>query len=343
MPTDLNQSFRIDPAELPSEAVIFGGTPAMRELRDKINSVLLSDLPVLIQGESGTGKEVVARFLHTRSSRREAPFIKLNCAAMSANLLERELFGFEKGTLAEAGEDRPGLVEIADGGTLFLNDIGEMSLELQGKLLGLLTDGTYTRIGSGELRTGRARVVCATNVHVQRAIQSGAVWDDLFCRMDGVTLRLSPLRDRKQDIPELCEYFLEKLTRQFRRTMPQLSPDTLELLKLWDWPGNLRELENWIARAVILGGDEALVAELKRQMEPSSGFASRQLRPGSLEAGATSLVNGTLILKALQANRWNRRKTAEDLRMSYRALLYRLRSVGKLQKRRGHRGPPRAH
>jgi len=128
MPTDLNQSFRIDPAELPSEAVIFGGTPAMRELRDKINSVLLSDLPVLIQGESGTGKEVVARFLHTRSSRREAPFIKLNCAAMSANLLERELFGFEKGTLAEAGEDRPGLVEIADGGTLFLNDIGEMSL-----------------------------------------------------------------------------------------------------------------------------------------------------------------------------------------------------------------------
>ena len=346
MPTDLNQSFRVDPAELPDEAVIFGSTPAMRELRGKIDSVLSSDLPVLIQGESGTGKEVIARFLHTRSSRREAPFVKLNCAAIPANLLERELFGFEKSSFAGAREDRPGLVEIADGGTLFLNEIGEMSLPQQDKLLCLLRDGTCTRLGSREKRTARVRVVCATNVHLREAIQSGAFREDLFRRIQAVSLLLSPLRERKLDIPQLCEYFLQKLSRQFRRAMPQLSSATPELLKQWDWPGNLRELENWIARAVILGGDEALVVELKRQLKPSKRPAGRQHRLNSLKDRAnpaTSLVTGALILKALQANRWNRRKAAEELRMSYRALLFRLRSAGMPQKRRTHRGPPNAH
>jgi two-component system response regulator AtoC len=346
MPTDLNQSFRVDPAELPGEAVIFGGTPAMRELRAKIDSVLSSNLPVLVQGESGTGKEVIARFLHTRSSRREAPFVKLNCAAIPANLLESELFGTEKGSFAGSSEDRPGLVEIADGGTLFLNEINGISMELQDKLLSLLRDGSYTRIGSSEKRSGHLRVVCAINVRLQDAIESNVFRDDLFHRIDVVSLCLSPLRERKQDIPQLCEYFLQKLSRQFRRSMPQLNPATLELLKQWDWPGNLRELENWIARAVILGGDEALVVELKRQLNLSNGVAGRQLRPSVSKGGTnpeTSLVTGALILKVLQANRWNRRKTADELKMSYRALLFRLRSAGLPQKRRSHRGPPRAH
>lgn len=346
MPADLHQSFRTEPAELPGEAVIFGGTLAMRELREKIDSVLSSDLPVLIQGESGTGKEVVARFLHTRSNGREAPFAKLNCAAIPASLLERELFGSEKGSFAGTIEERPGLVEIAEDGTLFLNEIGAMSLELQDKVLHLLRDGTYTRIGSYEKRTGRIRVICATNVDLQEAVQSGAFRGDLFSRIDVSSLHLSPLRDRKNDIPQLCEYFLQKLSRQFRRAMPRLTPATLELLKRWDWPGNLRELENWIARVVILGGDEALVVELKRQLKPSSRLVRRQPDLNSLKNRAnpvSSLVTGALILKALQANRWNRRKTADELKMSYRALLFRLRSVGVPQKRRSHRGPPRAH
>jgi transcriptional regulator with PAS, ATPase and Fis domain len=346
MSTDLKQGFRIDPAELPDEAVIFGSTLAMREIRGKIDSVLSSDLPLLIQGESGTGKEVIARYLHTRSSRRDAPFVKLNCAAIPANLLERELFGSEKGSFAGASEDRPGLVEIADGGTLFLNEIGELSLKLQGKLLRFLRDGTYTRIGGLEERTGRLRVVCATNIHLREAIKSGAFRQDLFCRIDVVSLHLSPLRDRIQDIPQLCEYFLQKLSRQFRRSMPLLDPATLDLLKQWDWPGNLRELENWIARTVILGSDEALVVELKRQLRRSNLSAGRLPRLNSLKEGtnpATSLVTGALILKALQTNRWNRRKTAEELKMSYRALLFKLRSVGMPQKRRSHRGPPHAH
>jgi len=345
MSTDLGQSFRIDPTDLPSEAVIFGSTPAMREIRSKIDCILSSDLPVLIQGESGTGKEVVARFLHTRSNRCDAPFVKLNCAAIPANLLESELFGYEKGSFTGATDARAGLVEIAEGGTLFLDEIGDMSWELQGKLLRLLQDGTYSRIGGHEDRRGCIRVICATNVNLLGAVERGAFREDLFYRIDIVSLRLSALRDRKNDIPQLCEYFLEKLARQFRRSVPQLNPATLQLLKQWNWPGNLRELENWIARAIILGDDEALGAELRRQVEMTDVLARRRPRLGSLKDAsrrATSAAANAVILKALQANHWNRRKAAEELNMSYRSLLYKLREVGLPQRRRGHRGLPPA-
>jgi two-component system, NtrC family, response regulator AtoC len=346
MSTSLDRSFRVDPAELPGQTVIFGGTPTMREIRSRIDSVLSVDLPVLIQGESGTGKELIARFLHARSSRFDAPFVKLNCSAIPAGLLESELFGSEKGALKGASEDRPGLIEIAEGGTLFLNEIGDMNLDLQGKLLRLLQDGSFTRIGGCEKRLGRVRIVCATNIDLQKAVELGTFREDLFYRINVVSLRLAPLRDRKDDIPLLCEYFLQKLSRQFRRKTPQLRPDTLQLLKQWDWPGNLRELENWTARAIILGDDEALLAELKRQLEMPNGSASRHSRLNSLKEAAdhaTSTVTSALILKALQANRWNRRKTAETLRLSYRALLYRLRDVGIPHRRRSHRGRPHAH
>jgi two-component system response regulator AtoC len=345
MPTDLNERLRVDTAELPEEAVIFGGTAAMRELRSKIDSALSSDLPVLVEGESGTGKEVMAQFLHARSSRGEAPFLKLNCAGMPAGLLESELFGSVTGTKGGAGEERPGLVETAGDGTVFLNEIGAMSLELQDKLLNLLRDGTFTRVGSGEQRMARVRLICATNVSLHEAVQAGAFREDLFDRLNVLSLRLPPLRERKLDIPEFCEYLLQKLSRRFRRLRPQLSEGTVELLMRWDWPGNLRELENWIARAVILGGDEALVLEMTRQLKPSDEFTDRRPRMKALSGGLTpaaSLVTGALLLKALQANRWNRRKTADELKLSYRALLFRLRNVGGPQKRRSHRGPPRA-
>jgi len=346
MYTSLDRAFRIDPAELPGETVIFGSTPAMREVRNKVDCVLSSGLPVLIQGESGTGKEVIARFLHMRSRGHDAPFVKLNCAAIPANLLESELFGFERGSFKGASEDRPGLVEIADGGTLFLNEIGEMNLDLQGKLLRLLQDDSFTRIGGHSERLGRVRVVCATNIDLREAVELGIFREDLFNRINVVSLRTSPLRDRKSDIPHLCEYFLQKLSRQFQRNIPQLNPDTLQLLKQWDWPGNLRELENWIARAIILGDDEALGAELKRQIETPNASASRQPRSGSLKEAtdrATSTVASALILKALQANRWNRRKAAQELNISYRALLYKLRDVGVPQRRKSHKGRPPAH
>ncbi len=342
MAIDTIQSFRIDPQDLPSEAVIFGCTSAMHDIRSKIDCVLSSELPVLIQGESGTGKEVVARFLHTRSDRHDAPFVKLNCAAIPANLLDGELFGYEKGASGGASEARAGLVEIADGGTLFLDEIGDMSRELQTKLLGLLERRTTTRIGGFHEQCARVRVVCATNVDLWQAVRSGAFREDLFYRLEMISLRLPALRERKSDIPQLCEHLLDKLARQFRRTAPQLNPATLRLLQQWSWPGNLRELENWIARAIILGDDEALSVELRRQVELADPFAGWRPRLSSVRdvsRGPALAAKDLLILKALRANRWNRRRAAQELNMSYRSLLSRLREVGRPQRFRYHRGP----
>jgi two-component system, NtrC family, response regulator AtoC len=346
MSPDLKQSYRIDPAELPGEAVIFGCTAAMREIRNTIDCVLSSDLPVLIQGESGTGKEVIARFLHSRSNRREAPFVRLNCAAVPASLLESELFGREKEAYADAGNGRQGLVEIADGGTLFLDEIGDLPWDLQGKLLQLLQEDTYIRVGAGQERRGNVRVICATNIHLEGAVEAGKFRDDLFFRIDVVSLRLSALRDRKNDIPQLCEYFLRKLARQFGRNAPQLKPATLQLLKQWDWPGNMRELENWVARVIILGDQEALGGEFRRHTGVTGAREYQEPRVGALKGFSRTTYSAATnagILKVLRANHWNRRKTAEDLKMSYRSLLHKLREVGMPQRRRAHRGLPPFH
>jgi two-component system, NtrC family, response regulator AtoC len=347
MTPDLSQNFQIDAADLPDESIIFGSTDAMGEVRERIHCVLSSDLPVLIQGESGTGKEVIARFVHTRSNRSKAPFVKLNCASVPPSLLESELFGYQKGSFTGAREDRPGFVEIADDGTLFLDEIGELHRDLQGKLLHLLQDGTYARIGGNAARRAGVRVICATNVDLQGAVERGTFREDLLYRVDVVRLNLPTLRDRKADIPQLCEYFLHKLARQFGRSAPLLDPSTLRVLMQWDWPGNLRELENWVARAIILGGAEALAIEMKRRLGLAHDWNSRQLRVSPLKETsrrAASAVSNALILKVLQANRWNRRKTAEDLHMSYRSLLYKLREAGIPQRRRSHKGfPPSAH
>jgi two-component system, NtrC family, response regulator AtoC len=345
MPADLTQNFRIDPSDLPDEAVIFGRAAAMLEIRNQMKHVLTTDLPILIQGESGTGKEVIARFLHSRSNRCQAPFVKMNCASVPATLLESELFGYQKGSFTGAKEDRPGLLEIAHGGTLFLDEIDELHSELQGKLLHLLQDGSFTRIGGDEERIARIRVICATSTDLREAVEKGLFREDLFYRIEVVTLRMPALRDRKDDIPQICDYFLERLAQKFGRTAPRLDAATLHLLSQWDWPGNLRELENWVARAIILGDSEALGAELKRRLGLTNYWNSRRPRVGGLKESsrrATSAVTNAVILKALQANRWNRRKTAEELNMSYRSLLYKLREVGIPQRRKSHRGFPPA-
>jgi two-component system, NtrC family, response regulator AtoC len=347
MPEETAHSFRMDPAELPDESVIFGSTSAMGEIRNQIHRVLGSDHPILIQGESGTGKEVIARFLHSRSGRREAPFVKLNCAAVPASLLESELFGYQKGAFTGAKEDRPGLIEIAGGGTLFLDEIGELHRDLQAKLLHLLQDGSFARIGDSEERVANIRVICATNVDLLRAVDSGTFREDLFYRIEVISLRLPSLRERKDDIPQLCEHFLEKLAKQFGRSAPLLNSETVRLLMQWNWPGNLRELENWVARAIILGDADALGMELRRRLGVAGAQESHVPQTGNLKEAsrrATSAASSALILRVLQANRWNRRKTAEDLNMSYRSLLYKLREVGVPQRRRSHRGfPPASH
>jgi len=343
MSIDLAQSYRIDPNDLPSDAVIFGSTSAMREIQYRIERTLNSDLPVLIRGESGTGKELIAKYLHSHSCRREGPFVKLNCAAIPIGLLESELLGYEKGAFTGASDTKRGLVEIASSGTLFLDEIGDMDWALQTKLLHLLQDGHYARIGSREERQANARIICATNCDLYAAVAKHTFREDLFYRIDVIGLHLPPLRERREDIPQLAEYCMQKLAKKYGRKPEQLTPTVLHLLKQWGWPGNMRELENWIVCVLILGSEQALSEELKRRVVISMHADNPQSHPGHLKEAsrqATSMAARSLILKVLQDNHWNRRKTAADLNMSYRSLLYKLRDAGVPQRRRSSNGAP---
>jgi DNA-binding NtrC family response regulator len=340
LPADLSQGFQVDPADLPSEDVIFGGTLAMSEVRKKIACVLDTDFPVLLQGERGTGKDLVARYLHTRSSRRERPFVKLSCAAIPQRLLESELLGSEEAMAAGTNQVKTGLIDIAEGGTLFLDEISEIGPMLQRKLLHLLRDGRYFRSGSREERQADVRIVCATNVKLAAAVKRGTFRKDLFTQMDVMSFRLSPLKERKSDIPQLWEFFAGKLAGKFGKTAPKLTPAILRVLEQWDWPGNLCELENCIARVMILGEERTIGEGFLRQAAPSpSGNRRRDRRakPVSRQTAAEAMI-----LQVLQANHWNQRKATEELKRSYRPLLYRLRKAGILHRPRNHRAFPRS-
>lgn len=260
MSSDTTQTFRR--IELPTADFIFGTTAGMREIRQKIEHALQDDLPVLIDGESGTGKEVIGRFLHDHSGRREGPFVKVNCGALQARLLEGEMFGYERGAVGE--EARNGSIGIAAGGTLFLDEIGEIDHALQRKLVATLESGHYRRLDGREEVAVNTRFVCATSVDHKSGAQSHAVVQELVgCFAHRV--HLLPLRERREDIPQLCEYLLTKFARDFGRPVPHLTAYALEAFQRWRWPGNIRELENWIARIVIFGTEEAMGLELQRQ------------------------------------------------------------------------------
>src|SRR5579863_564916 len=340
MPADVVESFRVDAAELPSDAVIFGGTAAMREIHDQLQRVLHNDLPVLIRGESGTGKEVIARYLHARSSRRPLPFVKVNCAAIPENVMESLFLGSTDAGAAGACGAARGLLEMAAGGTLFLDEIGDLKWAFQTKLLDLLEDGEIAAGGSH--RRTRARIICSTNSDLERAIEKRAFREDLFYRIEVIHLRLAPLRDRKDDIPQPCEHFREKLSKRFGKTAPPLTQDTLHRLKEWSWPGNVRELENWMAREIILGGGTAhapAAAGRKAVARSLAGGRLRSAKPPETPRHS-ALTSRSALIKALQANRGNRRKTAEDLKISYSALLGRLRDADIPRRRKSHPGSP---
>lgn len=341
MPADLHQRFRVDAADLPSEAVIFGCTAAMGRVQAKIERVLDSDLPVLLEGERGTGKDLVARFLHARSSRREGPFVKLSCAAISQRLLEAELLGSEGVPGFGANEVKPGLVELAANGTLFLDEVGEIGLTLQRKLLLLLQEGSYFRVGGREERLASARIVCATNVHLGSEVKKGTFRQDLFNHMDTMSFHLSALRARKEDIPRLWDFFAEKLGRRFAKSAPQLTPEVLRVLEQWSWPGNLCELENCIARIMILGDEEAINDELQRQAAFANTVDGHQEKDWREKSASRQATAEAKILQVLQADYRNRRKTTRDMKRSYRSPLYRFRSFGRLQRPRRRRRFPR--
>jgi DNA-binding NtrC family response regulator len=345
LPADLYNGFRVDPADLPTEEVIFGSTAAMSEVRARIARVLDADIPVLLQGERGTGKDLVARFLHARSTRCDGPFVKVSCAAMTQRLLEGELLGSEEGSDCGTSQTKAGMIEVAEGGTLFLDEVSEMGLTLQRKLLHLLREGRYFRAGSRVERQANVRIVCASNVKLDKAAKAGTFRKDLLDQMNVLGFRLAPLRERKEDIPQLWKFFSGKLEKKLGRTAPQLTPAALEVLEQWDWPGNLCELENCIARVMILGDEKAIGDGFRRRAAHTGGARGVQGVPG--RNGRSKLTPRqtaaeAMILQVLQANHWNQRKATEELKRSYRSLLYRLRKAGVLYRPRSRRAYPRS-
>jgi len=242
--------------------MLLGRSNNMREVVDLVQRVADTDVTVLVRGESGTGKELVARAIHAASPRRDRMLVKVNCAALPSELLESELFGFERGAFTGAIQQKPGKFEFANHGTMFLDEIGDMQPSLQAKLLQVLQDGEFARLGSREEVRVDVRVVAATNRNLEQAVTDGHFREDLFFRLNVVCIVVPPLRQRRDEIPALAEFFLRHYSDHYNRTYQPLGADTLQLFKSYDWPGNVRELENVVKRMVILGAEEAVTREL---------------------------------------------------------------------------------
>jgi two-component system response regulator AtoC len=327
------------PLEMPPENIYFGPSEAMQAVRKRVERAAGLNVPILILGESGTGKELLARFIHERSPWRSGQFVKVNCPAIPGTLIESELFGFQKGAFTGAISAKPGRMESAQGGTLFLDEIAEIDSSLQAKLLHVLQDGYFTRIGDQEERKLDARIICATNRELKQQIETGAFRSDLLYRINVISITLPPLRDRREDIPYLSEFLRQQFNIRFKRESPFLSPDILQRLQQREWPGNIRELENCMARYVILGSEEAFHADGEEAAKGKHFHVSYEINEDGnipLKRIAQQITRRTehdLILKVLQANHWNRRKAAEVLKISYRALLYKVRQAGLPPKR----------
>lgn len=308
----------------------------MRAVRSLVERVADTDVPVLITGDSGVGKEVVARSLHCESRRASMPFVKVNCAALPDQLLESELFGYERGAFTGADRDKPGKFEIANGGTIFLDEIGEIAAGTQAKLLQVLQDGRYYRLGGNREVGVDARVVASTNVDLEAAIDGGSFRKDLFYRLNVVRVEVPRLRERRDEIPHLADHFRRRYEAECERQIGPLDANTLAVLAAHDWPGNVRELENVIRRMVVLEDVASVVADLRRTEAPAGTVAVDELLgadgalPPLKDASrlAALEIEGVLIRRALDETGWNRRRAAELLQISYKALLYKMRDCG---------------
>jgi two-component system, NtrC family, response regulator AtoC len=323
-------------SELPPVHIYFGPSAAMQAVRQRVERAAGLNVPILLLGESGTGKEVLARFVHARSPWHDGPFVKVNCPAIPGTLLESELFGFQKGAFTGAIQAKPGRMEMAQGGTLFMDEIGELDSSLQAKLLHVLQDGHFARIGDHEEKRMDARVICATNRDLHKEIERGGFRSDLFYRINVISILLPPLRERRADIPHLAEYLRQAFNRRFQKEAPPLSQEILHSLERREWPGNVRELENCIARYVILGSEEAFQADANEKKTLNLAFEANEdgiIPLKRIAQQITRKMERDVILKVLQENHWNRRKTAQVLKISYRALLYKVRQAGLPSKR----------
>ncbi len=354
-------------ARRPATGEFLSSSQEMREVRDLISRVADTDVTVLVRGESGTGKELVSRAIHAASPRRDRVFVKVNCAALPSELLESELFGFERGAFTGAIQHKPGKFEFANHGTMFLDEISEMGPPLQAKLLQVLQDGEFARLGGRQDVRVDVRVVAATNRDLEVAVEEGKFREDLFFRLNVVCITLPPLRQRREEIPALTQYFLARYSEHYNKRPLALATDTLRLFAEYDWPGNVRELENLVKRMVILGTD----AQIRRDL--ADAIAGRALRVGPIPALQSAddhaaaartvpaaaapaapppaavpaappapILTGSLkdigrhaareaerelIFRTLQQTRWNRREAAEILGISYKALLYKIKEA----------------
>jgi transcriptional regulator with PAS, ATPase and Fis domain len=307
-------------------------SPAMKQIRTRLAQVAAVDMPVLLLGESGVGKEVLARLIHQLSARAEKPFLKVNCAALPLDLLESELFGYEAGAFTGATRSKPGMFELCHGGTLFLDEIGEMSPSLQAKLLHVLQDGKFSRLGARTVSQADVRIVAATNINVQKAMETRGFREDLYYRLSAFTIKVPPLRERREEIPLLFRHFLEEFSRRYAHQPPAYSQRLIAACRRHNWPGNLRELENFVKRYLILGDEELMIGEL----EPKGSWAApAEAQASTGTPNLKSLVRklkdnaeAEAIAQALDQANWNRKEAARMLSISYKALLYKIRQFG---------------
>lgn len=304
----------------------------MRELESQAALVARADIPLLILGESGTGKEILALYTHKMSARSQNIFLKVNCAAVPADLLESELFGYEQGAFTGAVKTKPGKFEVCTGGTIFLDEIGEMPAMLQAKLLQVLQDGTFSRLGSRSPMKVDVRVIAATNINMKEAMANKTFREDLYYRLNGFTLSIPPLRERKDEIPVLAEYFMRKSAKKYGREPLPFSTTLLNGLMDHSWPGNLRELENVVNRYLVLGEERAILEELAPSVAYLGASVPVAAEAAPNGAGLKSMVRNlkgdaesAAIARVLEGVGWNRKAAANDLQISYKALLYKIK------------------
>ncbi len=316
--------------------VFFTHSRKMEKLDTIISEVAGVDVPVLIEGESGTGKGVIAQTIHLRSRRQGKPLIKVNCAAIPQTLLESELFGFDKGAFTGAHLKKPGKFELANGGTIILNDIGEIDISIQAKLLQVLQDGEFSRLGGyGDVAVD-TRVITTTKVDLEKSILEGLFREDLFFRINVIGLTVPPLRERKEQILPLTRYFLEVNQKKYGKSVPFPTSRTIEFFQEYNWPGNVRELENIVKRIILFGEEKVIQGPLenpslikqRQQSSPSPHGEATPMRLLTLKRigkEAAEAAEKECIEKTLQETCWNRKEAAKILQVSYKALLYKIK------------------
>jgi len=344
-----NRALKKQLEDIRAKGQMIGASPSWRRMLTLVEQIADSSATILIHGESGTGKELVARTIHERSARRNGPFVAVNCAALPETLLESELFGYERGAFTGAHRQKPGKFELANTGTIFLDEIGEMPTPVQAKLLQVLQDREFSRLGSQSDIRVDVRVIAATNKDLGRLVQQGHFREDLYYRLNVLNIHVPPLRERQEEIPVLVEYFLDQYSREFDRPRQEVAAETMHLFMDHGWRGNVRELENVIKRIVALGTESQVVQELTRrpvELPETAGVTS----PAALTAAAAPSAPGrrwdeslglreigrraareaeeVALKEVLDRVRWHRVEAARRLKVSYKTLLRKMQECG---------------